>query len=87
VPRRSSGAACSSLFQGLHDPVEREAGGPSPVGTKTPSVALGSQVHVVIDRRSKAVQKSRQRRVAGALRSACRRHGSSPPRYKAAVLL
>jgi hypothetical protein len=33
------------------------AGGPSPVGTKTPSVALGSQVHVVIDRRSEAVQK------------------------------
>jgi hypothetical protein len=35
----------------------RNAAGPSPAGTKTPSVALGSQVHVVIDRRSEAVQK------------------------------
>jgi hypothetical protein len=36
---------------------DRNAGGPSPVGPKTPSVALGSQVHVVIERRSEAVQK------------------------------
>jgi len=34
----------------------RRAGGPSPVGTQTPSVARGSQVHVVIERRSEAVQ-------------------------------
>jgi hypothetical protein len=35
----------------------KRAGGPPLVGTKTPSVALGSEMHMVIERRSEAVQK------------------------------
>ena len=63
----------------------RNAGGPSPVGTKTPSVALGSKMHVMIERRSEALQKgdgaesraSRARPVAVTSRASCRRRGST----------
>ena len=58
------------------------AGGPSPVGTKTPSVARGSQVHVVIERRSEAVQRRPSsdalRSLRGASAATTMRERSSP---------